>query len=171
MLSWDHQILSFAATHRTVGLDYCFRGITWLGSLYVLIPLTALISLALAYFQKRWEIGLLLLGLGGASLLAHGAKLAWGRPRPALHQALVSLPTDSSFPSAHTAQIAGFALSIALLSQHIWPESAIPAWLLAGGLIMAVGASRIYLQVHYPSDVLGGLILAILWVALAQKLL
>ena len=168
---WDHPILQFAAHHRSEMLDAWFRGVTWLGSLYVLTPLAALVSGVLLMMQKYWAMGFFIISFAGASLVAHGSKLLLNRPRPSLHPPLVALPTDSSFPSAHTAQIAGFALALAVLIQRTWPSWAIAAWLLAGLLIASVGLSRIYLQVHYPSDVLGGLLLALLWIALTRNML
>ena len=170
-MSWDNQILLFAAAHRSEGLDCFFRGVTWLGSLYVLTPLVALIAAVLLYLHKRWETGLLVVGLGGAALLVRLAKLLLARPRPALVEPLVALPADSSFPSAHTAQIVAFTLCMVLIIRRILPDWQFAAATVALLLAVAVAASRIYLQVHYPSDVLGGIVLAIAWVALTQKLL
>ncbi|MER2557887.1 MAG: phosphatase PAP2 family protein [Candidatus Competibacter denitrificans] len=169
-MSWDNDILLFAAAHRSDALDTLFRAVTWLGSLYLLIPLTLFSSAWLWHFQKRWEAELLVVGLGGATLLVHLMKLIFARPRPALGERLVPLPWDSSFPSAHTMQIAAFALCAVLITRRIWPQAWAVVAVLAVALIVLVGASRIYLQVHYPSDVLGGLVLSCLWIALAQQI-
>lgn len=170
-MSWDTQILLFAATLRSEGLDCFFRGVTWLGSLYVLTPITALISVILLYLHKRAEVLLLLVGFGGATLLVHLAKAILDRPRPSVMEPLVVLPTDSSFPSAHTTHIVAFALCMALIVRRISPEWQFAAIAVALMLTVAVATSRIYLQVHFPSDVLAGIILGIGWVALAQKFL
>jgi hypothetical protein len=61
-MSWDTRILLFAATLRSEGLDGFFRGVTWLGSLYVLTPLAALISAFLLHRRQRAEALLLLAG-------------------------------------------------------------------------------------------------------------
>ena len=170
-MSWDHQILLFAAAHRSEGLDGFFRAMTWLGSLYVLTPLAVLIAALLLHLQKRWETLLLVVGLGGAALLVHLVKALLARPRPALVEPLIILPTDSSFPSAHTTQIVAFALCVALITRRTWPEWQFTTAMVAVALIAVVAASRVYLQVHYPSDVLGGIALGIAWIALAQKIL
>ncbi len=170
-MSWDTQILLFAATLRSEGLDHFFRGVTWLGSLFVLTPMTVLISALLLHLQKRAEVLLLLVGFGGATLLVHLAKAVLNRPRPNLMEPLVVLPTDSSFPSAHTTHIVAFALCMVLMTRRLWPEWQATAMAVALILAVAVAASRIYLQVHFPSDVLAGIILGIGWVALAQKFL
>ena len=93
-MSWDNQILLFMAAHRSEGLDAGFRAVTWLGSLYVLAPLAVLLVAALLYFHKRWEALLLVVGLGGAVLWVHLAKAILARPRPALVEPVIALPTD-----------------------------------------------------------------------------
>lgn len=170
-MPWDAQILLFAAAHRSETLDVFFRGVTWLGSLYVLAPITILMSAFLLYRQKRWEALLLIIGFGGAVLLAHLAKMLLNRPRPDLITPLVALPADSSFPSAHTTQIVAFTLCMVLIIRKAMPEWQFSAALIAFMLVIAVAVSRIYLQVHFPSDVLGGIALSILWVALVQRIL
>jgi membrane-associated phospholipid phosphatase len=170
-MSWDTRILLFAATLRSEGLDGFFRGVTWLGSLYVLTPLAALISAFLLHRRQRAEALLLLAGFGGATLLVHLAKAVLNRPRPDLMEPLVVLPTDSSFPSAHTTHIVAFALCMVLMTRRLYPEWQFAAIAVALMLTVAVATSRIYLQVHFPSDVLAGIILGIGWVALAQKFL
>lgn len=170
-MSWDNDILLFAAAHRSDALDTLFRAVTWLGSLYLLVPITLFSAGLLWHFQKHAEAGLLILGLGGATLLVHLTKHLFDRPRPDLGERLVPLPWDSSFPSAHTTQVAAFALSVVFIAQRVWPQGWAVVAVLAVALIVLVGASRLYLQVHYPSDVLGGLVLSGIWVALAQRLL
>ena len=170
-MALDTQILLFAAAHRSQGLDQLFRGVTWLGSLYVLAPLALALSAVLAQLQKRWEAWFLVIGLSGATLLVHVLKLVLARPRPAVGERLVALPPDSSFPSAHTMQATAFMLCVLLVVYRIWPQWGTLTALVAALSILLVGASRIYLQVHYPSDVLAGLVLGGAWVLLVRKLL
>jgi undecaprenyl-diphosphatase len=170
-MSWDNQILLFMAAHRSEALDYGFRGVTWLGSLYVLTPFAVLITTMLLYLQKRSEALLLVVGFGGAVLWVHLAKALLARPRPALVEPLIALPADGSFPSAHTTQIVAFALCVVLVIRRTLPEWQFAAVTVAAMLIAVVAASRVYLQVHYPSDVLGGIALGIGWVALTRKIL
>lgn len=168
---WDGLILSAAKAMRHLWLDRFFSWITWTGSLYLLTPATAIITAYLARTGKGGDAWLLALGLAGASLLAHGSKPLFGRGRPDLFTALAELPADASYPSAHSAQIFAFALSLYLaLRLAAVPGSA----LMLSALLLwaiAVGLSRIYLQVHYPSDVIGGALLALLWVCGLEHLL
>ena len=170
-MCWDNQVLLFAATHRSDGLDGFFRGATWLGSLYLLAPLAVLTAGVLLSLEKRLEAGLLLIGFGGATLWVHLAKILLARPRPDLVQPLIALPTGASFPSAHTMQIAAFALCMVLIIRRTLPEWQLAAMVVAFVLVVVVGTSRVYLQVHFPSDVLGGVALGIAWVAVVHKLL
>jgi undecaprenyl-diphosphatase len=170
-MSWDNQILLFMAAHRSEGLDDGFRAVTWLGSLYVLAPLAALLVAVLLYLQKRWEALVLVVGFGGAALWVHLAKALLARPRPALVEPVIALPTDGSFPSAHTTQIVAFALCMVLIIRRTLPDWQFTAAMAAVLLSIVVATSRVYLQVHYPSDVLGGIVLGIGWVVLARKIL
>ena len=170
-MSWDNRILLFAAAHRSEVLDHFFRGMTWLGSLYVLVPLALLAAVVLLHFQRRSESLLLAVGFGGAALLAHLAKALLARPRPDLVEPVIALPADGSFPSAHTAQIVAFALCAVLVVRRTSPDWQYAAGVVAVLLIAVVATSRVYLQVHYPSDVLGGIALGIGWIVLARKIL
>jgi undecaprenyl-diphosphatase len=170
-MSWDNQLLLFVATHRTAGLDAFFRGITWLGSLYVLSPLAAVDTRVLLLLQKRWEALLLVFGFGGAVLLVHLTKALLARPRPDLFEPLIAMPNGGSFPSAHTTQISAFALCAVLILRRSFLEWQTAAMSVAAIVISVVAISRFYLQVHYSSDVLGGLLCGVAWIALVRRML
>jgi undecaprenyl-diphosphatase len=171
MRSWDDQILLFAAAHRSDALDAFFRGVTWLGSLYLLAPIATLVTILLLRAQRRWEAALLIIGFGAGSLGVHIVKALLGRSRPDLVEPLIALPKDGSFPSAHTAQIVAFTLCVVLIVRRTVPEWQVVAVVVALVFAICVGISRVYLQVHFPSDVLAGALGGILWVALVQRLL
>lgn len=160
---WDRLILTAAHCLRHLGLDGFFSSITWTGSLYLLVPATVLTAGFLVSAGRSGDAWFLVLGLAGASLIAHISKPLFGRDRPDLYQPLVELPADASYPSAHTAQAFAFALALYVVMR---PAISSHLALLIGLLFWAaaVGFSRVYLQVHFPSDVLGGTLLAVLWV-------
>jgi membrane-associated phospholipid phosphatase len=140
--------------------------ITWLGSLYLLLPLSVLICLLLIWYGKSGQAILISFSLFVTIISVHVAKLMFRRPRPSTTELLVAPPSDWSFPSAHTAQAAVFFLSVTLVAFQVLP----PIWAILVAflsllLVCLVGYSRIYLQVHYVSDVLAGMVLAALIVS------
>ena len=101
----------------------------------------------------------------GGSMLNSAAKFVIMRPRPAIFPALIDLPAGFSFPSAHAAQITAFVLAELLLLRASTRGRWFVLFNIAGGiLILLVCCSRLYLQVHYPTDVVTGFLTALLWV-------
>ncbi len=155
----DHAGLALAHDLRGARLDHWMPALTWLGSLAVLLPVTALAALVLWRGRHRRAAGFLMLALLGASALSHLVKLAVMRPRPDLFPVWTAMPADWSYPSAHTMQITALAVAVVLVAAR---RRAL--WILPlGSAVLLVGLSRIYLQVHFPSDVLAGTLAAALW--------
>ena len=164
LTAWDHTGLALLHTMRAGWLDSLFLALTWLGSLAVLLPLALLV-----WWRGRGDrsAAFVALALIGASALGHLVKLIAARPRPDLFPSLIAMPEDWSFPSAHSAQVTAFALAW-LLRPGAAPRRIEIAVLFA--TVTAVFASRLYLQVHFPSDVVAGALLATLWVLLLRRL-
>jgi undecaprenyl-diphosphatase len=161
----DRAILEWFATSRTVVRDQLFVSITWAGSSFILLP----VILAQAFkmtIRKNNQDALFLLGsYCGASMLSITVKLAVMRPRPAHFPALIDIPAGFSFPSSHAVQITAFVLAELLLLNALTRAR----WLFllnlaGGGLIFLVCISRLYLQVHYTTDIAAGFLTALLWV-------
>ena len=135
------------------------------GAPSVLVPLA--LAAALAFQLRGWSRGALLvvITVAGAGLLNWLLKLSFGRVRPVAFFDY-PLPGSPSFPSGHSI----FAASIfggvaALLSPRLeHPALRIGVWSFAIFLTLLVGFSRVYLGVHYPSDVLAGYSIAVIWV-------
>jgi undecaprenyl-diphosphatase len=109
------------------------------------------------------EAGFLALALGGAMLLSDLIKVLVSRPRPPVEH--LQHVTGSSFPSGHATQASAFWLALVLLAPAAGASpratrTAAGAMLV---LVAAVAASRVYLGVHYPSDVLAGVVLGACW--------
>ena len=136
---------------------------TWFGSLYLLLPLTVLLCFMLAWHGNKGQAFLVSLSLLSTIISVHLAKLLFRRPRPSATELLVKMPSDWSFPSAHTAQATAFFLSCTFVAFRMLP----PLWAAMCAfasmlLVSTVGYSRVYLKVHYVSDVLAGFLLAVL---------
>ncbi|KFI23825.1 PA-phosphatase [Nitrosococcus oceani] len=162
-LWFDAPALNFLAEHRTLLLDNFFLWITWAGSSFLLLPIS--IGIAIILIRYRYYPAALLMGLGfsGASLMTKMIKTLMVRERPVLFPPL-EIYGGFSFPSGHTTQVAAFALSVFLIISRIWPRWQWPAAILLTALVLCVSTSRLYLQVHYPSDILGGCLVALIWV-------
>lgn len=140
--------------------------VTWLGSILVLFPSALAIITVFRRVLLFSDNCLILGGVLGTSLIAHVLKILISRPRPIVVQdMIVNMPTDFSFPSAHTAQVTSFLISLALIATRDLPmKTSVVVWSICGLIILTVGFSRIYLKVHYMSDVIAGAVLGIFWV-------
>ncbi len=153
-------------------MEIFFKIITWCGSLLILLPSNSLAALLLVRWQRTADAVLLLGGLIGASIMTHTLKLLFARPRPAAEYMLVGMPADFSFPSAHTAQVVACALASALVfGKNVSGIKLGCLWMGAILLAILVGYSRLYLRVHYLSDVVAEAFLGGIWVLLLAKIL
>ena len=132
----------------------------------VLVP--AGMAVALAFLIRGWRRGALLVvvTLAGAGLLNGLLKLYFARLRPDPFFSY-PLPGSPSFPSGHALYaVSVFGGLAALLSARLGNHvHRVLVWSAAIGLIALVGFSRVYLGVHYPSDVLAGFAVGVIWVA------
>ena len=164
MKDWDFVGLAMADAVRSPWLDSFFLAITWLGSLAVLLPLAVFVW----WWRGDKKASFVLLALISSSALVHAVKLIALRPRPEFFPPLITMPVDASFPSAHAMQVTAFAVAW-LMQPGKSPGLAEGFFLLL--IVILVCSSRLYLQVHFPSDVVVGVIFATLWVLLLRKLL
>jgi undecaprenyl-diphosphatase len=158
-LNWFHKI-------KNPTLDHFFSTITWFGSLWVLLPLYIVLTLTLSHYFENFE-KLLGLGFWGAVLTTYALKFLFERKRPHFFASIDDLPIDPSFPSAHTAQAFAFTLLLWLI---VYNGPTLLGTLITSGFVfiaLSVAASRMYLQVHFPTDVLTGGLIAIIWGCLA----
>jgi undecaprenyl-diphosphatase len=157
---FDEPLLLRARAASGPWLDQAFLAISWAGYQGVIIVDALLIVVLLA--RRRWrEATFTGVALLGAALLNLGTKQLFARARPTLWESIS--PQDTfSFPSGHAMGSMTLVMVVILLAwgtRWRWPV------LVAAALFgLIVGISRIYLGVHYPSDILGGWAAAIAWV-------
>lgn len=163
-LFFDIPVLQFFSEQRSTSLDMFFAVITWLGSTQMMIVLSLGVVGVLIYRRCKNEALLFAVGFYGANVLNVGLKILVGRMRPDFFPSVISLPSSFSFPSGHTTRFTAFALCVVFLVQHFRPQWVKPAILVFVPLVVLTALSRVYLQVHYPSDVLGSILLAVAWV-------
>ena len=159
---FDRSVLAAMQEWRQPSLDGLMTTVTWLGSIVILLPVSLLLAWSFWRDNNPAAAMLLPLSVSGAWLIAHGAKLLAARPRPDLYPSLIGMPADMSFPSAHAMQFTAFALALVLAPGLRRAPTVIVAGILLSAL---VALSRLYLQVHFPSDVLVGVVAGACWVA------
>jgi undecaprenyl-diphosphatase len=140
---------------------------TALGEPTLLIGAGAILALGL-WHKGRWRLGLVLLLVTMVGRVLSEAQKYWiARARPDLEPHLVIVKT-SSFPSGHatSSMIFYLSLALALFAHSRWRFAAASA---AITLSILIGASRVMLGVHWPSDVIGGWSFGLLWVMLTLR--
>ena len=165
VLAFDERLRALVHDLASPRLTTLMRAASLYGGPGVLVP--AGLVAAVAFLIKGWPRGALLVvvTLAGAGLLNWLLKFSFARVRPASFFDY-PLPGSPSFPSGHALYAAsvfgGLAVLLTARIQNRLLQLAI--WLVAISLILLVGISRVYLGVHYPSDVLAGYAIGIIWV-------
>ncbi|MBN6152871.1 phosphatase PAP2 family protein [Xanthomonas sp. AmX2] len=158
---FDEPLLWQMRALASPGWDGFFGLVSKIGYQYGVIPLDTLIVLALLGLRRWREATFAALSFAGSALLNMSAKQVFQRDRPTLWESIAPEHTFS-FPSGHAMGSMTLAVTVVLLAWHTrwrWPLLA-----LAAAFVAAVGLSRVYLGVHYPSDILGGWAAALAWV-------
>jgi undecaprenyl-diphosphatase len=148
-------------------VEEMMRDFTALGSTGVLAVMVLAIAGFLAMTRKGHAALLVLASVGGGVLISQTMKWAYARPRPDLvpHGAEVF---SASFPSGHSMMSAIVYLTLGVLLARTQSEPGVKAYVLGMAIVLTVlvGASRVYLGVHWPTDVLAGWALGGLWALL-----
>jgi undecaprenyl-diphosphatase len=178
----DRHVLAWVVRHRDEwpGLTRFFRAVTWLGNTQVATASTILIAVALlalgrrrvGNLRKREAFFWLGVAIGGRTLdLLMKAYFQRARP-PSIYRLVTE--TSFSFPSGHSVFAAILFTMLAILTTRALPTLS-ETWRVVVALLcilmaLLVGASRVWLTVHYLSDVAGGLVLGLAWVEIAYLL-
>lgn len=167
-LGFDRSILMFFNHHSSPILDKTIPVLTDIGSVFGVVALLMVFGAAFVYKREYMRATLLFVGVGGAGLLNIILKSSFMRERPDLWVQLVH-ETGYSFPSGHAMMSSAFAVALVIALWHSrWRWWAV---VFAGLFVLFVGASRLYLGVHYPTDILAGWLVSTAWVVTAASLL
>ncbi|WP_341282651.1 phosphatase PAP2 family protein [Paenibacillus sp. FSL H8-0537] len=155
-----HHIQAFEAPFWTS----IMKILSFIGSVNaVSIGSVPIILFLLFVWKSRRETVIFLIAVFGSALLNVGLKLMFQRSRPSLNAIITEV--GYSFPSGHSMNAFTFYGILTYLCWRHIPKERIRKWLLAFSSIMIVGigGSRIYLGVHYPSDVVGAYLISLVW--------
>jgi undecaprenyl-diphosphatase len=160
-LRYDDPLLLWMHNYETPAMNVWMLMWTRLGTPSVMIALGGAITLIFLWKQRRNDAIYFLTSVLGAALLNVVAKAFFTRARPDLWQS-IDPRGDFSFPSGHAMGTMALFASLCVVAWHTkgrWPV------LIASTIVVfQVGLSRVYIGVHYPSDVLCGWLASLAWV-------
>lgn len=154
------RVVDYLARRRSDDLTRLAKGLSALGSQPVLIVFAALVAGCLYWRHRRTEILTVIGTTTGALVLPAVVKVIVDRRRPTTHH--LTHVASAGFPSGHAAQSAAILLVLAWAMTTDRHRRA-AAMFLAATTAAAVGWSRVYLGVHYPTDVVAGWLLGAAW--------
>jgi undecaprenyl-diphosphatase len=162
--SFDLMVRNEVHRYASPDMTRTMSGISFLGGGGLVLAAVVALILFLRFRRRRAALWLVVT-LAGATVLDLTLKYAFHRPRPAPF--FGPLPHTFSFPSGHSLfSFCFYGVLAGLIAARVrspWLRGLI--WTVAALLVSAIGLSRIYLGVHYPSDVIAGYLTASLWVA------
>jgi len=158
----DEYLLLLVQQFHYPWLTQIMIAVTFLGQPWVLFVLCLLVVIALAYYQQHLEAWSVMIAAGGVGIINALLKLLFARERPQLWEHAVTVHSYS-FPSGHAM---GSLVVYGMLGYLLWYYGRRWRWLslsFIGFLILAIGLSRLYLGVHWPTDVAAGYIAGLVW--------
>lgn len=162
--AFDDSVMRWMGAHHSPGLDAVMLEVTALGTGTVVMMVVAVAALFLVLTQHKYSAILLLASTFGGIVLNGVLKLGFNRPRPSIFMPAVHT-VSSSFPSGHAMSAAIVYSTVAYLAARLhrrrWAR-----WLVMTAALMLIALisfSRMYLGVHYPSDVIAGVAIGLAW--------
>jgi undecaprenyl-diphosphatase len=168
----DTRLADWLHDHASPGWTTFFEAVTFLGNVPTLAAVALASAVVLASKRRAAELQLLLLAAVGTQILTLGLKLGFERERPFFPDPLAT-ESSYSFPSGHASvSLAVYGTLGFILARHLDDRRAQIASLAAAAVLVGlIGFSRLYLGVHFLSDVVAGFSVGLAWVALCAVLL
>lgn len=165
---FDEPIQNALRSITNPSLDKFMVFMSIIGFGYGVVPADIGVALFLAVKRKWGDLKFWAIAIGGGALLNIAAKRFFNRERPDLWESIAPEHT-LSFPSGHAMGSCAFVIALwVLLRPTKWWR---PVLWIGGVFIVLVGVSRIYLGVHFPSDIAAGWLAATAWVVGVSELL
>lgn len=160
-IGFDVTILQWIHMQSTTFYDSFFLIITTIGNVEILLPFTLLVLAYFIYKKHYLNTLIVLFSVGGAAAANIVLKLLFQRDRPSFWQSAIT-ETGYSFPSGHAMLSSALILSIMFITwQTRWRW---PVIIVGSIMIGLIGLSRLYLGVHYPTDIIAGWSVSFVWV-------
>src|SRR5215203_1269985 len=167
IVRFDRALDDYLHAHATPALTTFFLIVTALGSIEAIVLLGVVVATFLAWGRRWVFLGSWLAAVAGSAFLNHVLKGLFERPRPHFEHPLLLVETSYSFPSGHAMEcfvIYGMLAYLAVLALRSW-ESRVAVVFEAALFVVLIGFSRMYLGVHYFSDVLAGYAAGGVWLS------
>ncbi|WP_409304545.1 phosphatase PAP2 family protein [Peribacillus sp. SCS-155] len=168
IIHFDSRIISYIQGFEEPFLTTIMKSLSYIGGTIPVIVLSLLTIIFLyTVLKHRSELILFIAVIIGSNLLFVSLKLLFHRARPDLHR--LAEATNYSFPSGHATMAFALYSSLTFLFwRHIAKRTGrVMLIIFAAFMILAIGISRIYLGVHYPSDIIAGYFISCFWLTLS----
>ncbi len=164
---FDTSILLWLHQHTNSTLDSLMMQITRLGDPEIVVVLVTIAFSLLIWQRQFWSAQMLFLACLGGLILNQGLKLVFAKPRPQLWTPLV-VEHSYSFPSGHAlGGLVVYGFLAVLLAYHFprlrYGSSPAAIYGIAAVIVGAIGISRLFLGVHWPTDILAGYTVGAVW--------
>jgi undecaprenyl-diphosphatase len=169
---FDDAIMHWVGAHQTPGLDAVMLEVTALGTGTVVGMIVLIAGMFLWLNQHRHSAILLIVATVGGLVLDSLLKIGFNRPRPQIFE-WGTHAASSSFPSGHAMSSVIVYGTVAYLAARLQRNvhARILTFIIAAIIVVMISVSRVYLGVHFPSDILAGLLIGIAWAGFCMAVL
>jgi len=170
--AFDDAVLRWMQRHQTPWLEGLMMEITMLGTWIVVLSIVSIAGLFLWLTRHRYSAVLLLVATAGGIGLNNILKVGFSRPRPHIFEWGTHV-SSWSFPSGHAMSATVVYVTVAYLAARLQKKhvARLATLVIAAVIVATICFSRLYLGVHYPSDVLAGVIIGLSWAAFCMATL
>ena len=166
ILIFDHKVQAQVHTWSSPWLSRCMLALTWIGSVKIFLTSLAVVLCGLIVRARKHAAAILVFAMTGALALNETLKLQFHRARPVVPWSIGDEKTYS-FPSGHSlfSVVLYGTLAYLALRRGVSSRRQVAVLIPAILLPLGIGLSRIYLGMHWPTDVLAGYTVGLLWLA------